>query len=324
MLLALSFALGWQAQAAQAASAEHLPGLPVVFEPNRGQAPPMAHDIARTADGEVLLMPAGLQFIKVGRDRASFHMRWSGSEVPDIREESATGGVANYYHGLDPSAWISQVPLFRQVRYGGIYPGIDLVFHGSASRLEYDFELKPGAHPERIKVDFDKGATLTIQSDGSLLVGGGEGSLHLLAPTASQRDGSDFHAVPVSFKKLGRTTVGFGVGPYDQAKDLVIDPVVSYTNSLDVSNSTQVAAIAVDGSGDLIMTGSTFAANYTVVNGLPSEANPSEQSGGNQARSHRAEHCLLDLPSGRWFQHRERDRRGWQRQRIPDGNHWRI
>ena len=40
------------------------------------------------------------------------------------------------------------------MRYKGVYPGIDLVYHGSQYRLEYDFMVAPGADPKVIRIAF--------------------------------------------------------------------------------------------------------------------------------------------------------------------------
>jgi hypothetical protein len=48
-------------------------------------------------------------------------------------------GVANYFIGKDPAAWHTDIATFRQVRYPGVYRGVDLVYYGNQGQLEYDF-----------------------------------------------------------------------------------------------------------------------------------------------------------------------------------------
>ena len=148
------------------------------------------------------------------------------------------------------------------------------MFHGKkASRLEYDFELAPNAPtPRGFKSILTKGAGSTLKAMGSLVVTEGARKLRVLAPAASQQDGTDVRTVScVLHKYFGPHTIGFAVGSYDRGKELVIDPVVSYATSISAGSSTTVAAIAADASGDLIMTGSTYGSNYPVVNGLPKQ-----------------------------------------------------
>ena len=54
-------------------------------------------------------------------------------------------GASNYLVGSDPRGWRTNVPAFGRVVYHSVYRGTDLVYHGNAGRLEYDFVLAPGA-----------------------------------------------------------------------------------------------------------------------------------------------------------------------------------
>ena len=62
-------------------------------------------------------------------------------------------GKSNYFVGNDPRKWRSGVANYAKVQYRGIYPGIDLVYYGSQSQLEYDFVVAPGATPGAISLE---------------------------------------------------------------------------------------------------------------------------------------------------------------------------
>ena len=62
-------------------------------------------------------------------------------------------GKSNYFIGNDPKQWRTGVPTYAQVKYQGIYSGIDLVYYGNQQRLEYDFVLAPKADPRAIAWD---------------------------------------------------------------------------------------------------------------------------------------------------------------------------
>ena len=53
----------------------------------------------------------------------------------------------NYFTGDSPADWQTAVRTFGGVRYGSVWPGIDVAFHGTRQRLEYDYILSPGADP---------------------------------------------------------------------------------------------------------------------------------------------------------------------------------
>ncbi|QNI31990.1 choice-of-anchor D domain-containing protein [Alloacidobacterium dinghuense] len=253
-------------------------GLPVEFEPNRGQAPPEVHYIARTADGEAQLMADRLRIVQSTAGAPSaVELYFPGAKPDQIRDESPAGGFVNYYNGRSQAAWIAHVPLYRQIRYQNIYPGTDLVFHGKANRLEYDFELSAGTDPEHLQIGLNDSSKIQPQQDGSLLITSGSYSLRLLAPSAFQQDGAKTKPVTVAYQMLSPSRIGFAIGSYDHTKELVIDPVVTYANLLAVNSSIQVAAIATDANGDLIMTGNTSVNSYPVVNGQPGSSSGSQQ-----------------------------------------------
>ena len=60
-------------------------------------------------------------------------------------------GKFNYFLGNDPRKWRTNVPTYAQVKYRGVYPGVDLVYYGNqGGQLEYDFVVAPGADPSAI------------------------------------------------------------------------------------------------------------------------------------------------------------------------------
>jgi hypothetical protein len=57
--------------------------------------------------------------------------------------------ISNYFIGNDRSKWRSNVPNYRRVRAREVYQGVDVLYYGEGSQLEYDFVEKPGADPAR-------------------------------------------------------------------------------------------------------------------------------------------------------------------------------
>ena len=75
-------------------------------------------------------------------------------------------GKSNYIIGNNPQQWHIGVPLYSKVGYDSVYPGIDLVFHGTQRNLEFDFVVGPGADPGQISLQFDKQAKIWIDKRG--------------------------------------------------------------------------------------------------------------------------------------------------------------
>src|ERR1019366_7468156 len=105
-------------------------------------------------------------------------------------------GVVNYYEGRDRSKWQSGVPTFGRVRYREIYPGIDLVYHGENGRLEFDFEVAPGASPAEIALALDGAKKITLQADGGIDIDNGTGTIRRQTPVAYQEIGGMHRIVP--------------------------------------------------------------------------------------------------------------------------------
>src|SRR5258708_27596695 len=80
-------------------------------------------------------------------------MRLAGAD-PRARGvgEDPLPGKTNYFIGNDPQRWRTNVPNYTRIRYHNVYPGIDVLYYGSARDVEFDFILAPGADSGRIQL----------------------------------------------------------------------------------------------------------------------------------------------------------------------------
>ena len=105
-------------------------------------------------------------------DSAVLRLKLSGAnEDPQVAGLDQLPGTSNYFIGNDSTKWRTDVPLFSQVYYAAIYPGIDLRYHGNQGQLEYDFIVAPGADSRVIKLNFDGADRIAISDKGDLLLG---------------------------------------------------------------------------------------------------------------------------------------------------------
>jgi hypothetical protein len=75
----------------------------------------------------------------------------------------------NYFIGQQRSKWQHNIPTYGRVAYRGVYKGIDQVYYGGAhDRLEYDFVVSPGANPNDIRMRFEVGSQLNLNTEGDL------------------------------------------------------------------------------------------------------------------------------------------------------------
>jgi hypothetical protein len=93
----------------------------------------------------------------------------ASATTEDVLEEP-TGGISSYFQGRDEKAWRTGIPQYSRARLKNVYAGIDLVYYGNAENLEYDFIVRSGADPWKIRLAFNYPAKL--DANGDLLVGG--------------------------------------------------------------------------------------------------------------------------------------------------------
>jgi hypothetical protein len=182
------------------------------------------------------------------------------------RGEGQLSGTANYFIGRDPAKWRVGIPMYDQVRYAGIYPGIDLVYYGNHRRLEYDFVARPGANLNQIRLRFD-GARGIERAGRDLLVKTAHGELVLEMPQIYQLVDGRRVSVEGRFALLGKRTAGFRLGPYDHTRELTIDPALDYSTYLGGSGGDSGKAIAIDASGNAYIAGQTYSTDFPITSG---------------------------------------------------------
>jgi uncharacterized repeat protein (TIGR01451 family) len=268
-------------------------GLPLIFEPNQGQAnldpaDPRAKFITRGSgyslflgsEGAILSMvsqggpeqdPSKQTRSKEARSHTqaakhsaspmrvdSLQMKLAGANPnPTITGADLLPGKSSYFLGNDPAKWRHGVPQFSRVRYENIYPGINLVFYGNQGRLEYDFQVAPGSDPAQAQLEFNGAKKLELK-DGALVIQTDAGdSLQLQAPRIYQEIAGREQPVEGSFVLRGANRAGFAIGSYDHARELVIDPILTFSTYFGGTGNEEATSVAVDGSFHIYLTGST-------------------------------------------------------------------
>ena len=250
------------------------------FEPNVGQTDSRVKFLARgsgyglflTADEAVLSLqhptgkgkPAKSSVVRMHLDGASSAARVQGAEP--LR------GTSNYFIGNKPSKWHRGIPQFARVEYQRVYPGVDLVYYGNQQQLEYDFRVAPGADPNQIALTF-QGASARIDS-GDLVLATADGDVRFHAPhiyqpaqskNASTADKSST-TVAGGFRQLADNKIGFTIGAYDHSRELVIDPVLSYSTYFGLGGES-LASVAIDFADNIYLACSTTSADFPVTAG---------------------------------------------------------
>ena len=185
--------------------------------------------------------------------------------------EDPQAGKVNYYLGNDPAKWHSNIPLFGRVNYKNIYPGVSLAFHGAAKQFEFDYLVSPGADPKVIALGFQGAKQIRTNAAGDLILTTAAGPVQLHKPIAYQEKEGVRELVDTGFVVAGRNRVAFTLGAYDQSRELVIDPTVTYSTYFGGGGADYGLGVAVDGSGDSFVTGATDSASlpgFSTTNNL--------------------------------------------------------
>ena len=270
-----------------------LAGLPLIFEPNQGQAnldpaDSRAKFVARGSrysiflgsEGAILSLASKVQpKTKSGKQAdlsqtrvTSIAMKLAGANRDaNMRALEPLPGKTNYFIGNDPAKWRTGVPQFARVSYEDVYPGINLVFYGNQGHLEYDFKVAPGSDPTAAEVEFE-GAKKLVLHDGNLVIENEDGDVQLEAPRVYQEIDGHQQAVEGKFVLRGTNRAGFAIGAYDRSRELVIDPIVNFSTYFGGSGDEHATTVAVDGAFNIYITGSTTSPDIPVTPGVVQSA----------------------------------------------------
>lgn len=256
------------------ASTEHrYAQIPLAFERNVGQTDAEVLFLARgagyglflTGTEAVLSLPsrpnASGSIAKADPTVVRMSLRGASAD-PVVEGAGLQQGKSHYYYGATPNLWQRDVERYDQVRYRGVYPGIDLVYYGNQQQLEYDFIVAPGTDPSRIDLAFNGIEAMRLDRAGNLILKTAAGELLQHKPVLFQQLDGRRQPVQGGYKLLGSNRVGFEVAAYDASRPLVIDPVLAYSSYLGGSGDDGIAALSTDDAGNLYATGATASTNF--------------------------------------------------------------
>lgn len=253
--------------------------VPLSFEPNRGQVAAPVQFVSRgrgygiflTPTESVLVLnkpvrPIGAPTTAPTTHRAVLRVQLVGANpAAQATPLQPLPGRTNYYKGNNPALWRTGIAHHARVRYDNVYPGVQLVYYGTnQSQLEFDFVVAPGANPGLIRLGILGAASLRLDAQGHLILSTPAGDVIQRAPFVYQVISGVQRPVSGRYVLTAPNLVGFQVGPYDTTKPLFIDPILLYSTYLGGSQADEGAGIAVDGSGNVYVTGWTESPDFPV------------------------------------------------------------
>ncbi|MBC8120571.1 MAG: SBBP repeat-containing protein [Gemmatimonadaceae bacterium] len=245
--------------------------LPLHFEANSGQTDSQVRFLARGKGYTLFLTPsqAVLSLRKGTTSGTAVRLEWLGANRSAlIQGQAPIGGVSNYLRGKDQSRWQTNIQHYSKVQYRGVYPGIDLVYYGNQGQLEYDWVVAVKADPKRIKLRVEGAERIEINRAGELVLHTGGAEIRQHKPRVYQRVNGKNKAVAGRYVMLDKRTVGFALGKYDHGRELVIDPVLSYSTYLGgLDSNDQGDGIVVDRLGNAYIVGQATAVTFPTTVG---------------------------------------------------------
>lgn len=236
--------------------------MPLYFIANQGQMDERVAFYVEGRDKTLYFTAEGVTFALTSAGKGEAAGRWvvkldfpGANAVPPVGAEQ-TGTVTSYFRGA-PDEWHTGLPTYARIVYRDLWPGIDLAYSGTVGRLKYEFVVRPGADPGRIRLAY-RGANVRLSPAGALEVSTPAGGFQDDVPVAYQEVDGVRVPVAVTYALEGEATYGFRVGAYDPTLPLVIDPaMLVYCGYIGGSNEDTAEDIAVDAAGYAYVTGGT-------------------------------------------------------------------
>lgn len=288
---------------------EVMANLPMSFEVNAGQTDGRVKFLARAAgyalfltkDGAVMAFPhwsaeatrprvppapyalpretAPTQSVAATQQRTEsvLSMRVVGGNAAQISGVEKRITQSNYFIGNDQRKWRRKVANYGKVEYRGVYDNVDLVYYGNQKQLEYDFVVRPGGDPGKIGLALGSGPEgknaipLRVDEEGDLVatLDGDDVVFHKPVIYQPATNGKPKVAVDGSFLLENGGRVGFSVAAYDRTRELVIDPVLSFSTYLGGSNEDIAYGVTYGVRyGQLIVAGTTRSSDFPTVKPL--------------------------------------------------------
>ncbi|MGI8958402.1 MAG: SBBP repeat-containing protein [Bryobacteraceae bacterium] len=257
---------------------------PLSFEPNRGQSDKQVDFLAHGTGYSLFLSHAEAVIVlqrgsaKPGSQVAGTTLRLRPVDANVSGKVEAFGqllGKSNYFVGTVPERWHTDIPNYFKVRYGNVYPGVDMIYYGNQRQLEYDFVVSSGADPGSISLEFQGASKAQLDRAGNVVMHTAAGELRWHKPVAYQEVNGSRKLVACAYVRQAGQRLGFTLGAYDRAKPLIIDPVLEYSTYFGGSGNGSPGdlgtSVAVDAHGNAYVTGSAGSTDFPTKNAFQNE-----------------------------------------------------
>ncbi|MCX6351685.1 MAG: SBBP repeat-containing protein [Bacteroidetes bacterium] len=213
--------------------------------PNKGQWSKNFLYKADVVSGAVFFERQGLKYIfhdakklrEIGHHHTTdsivnFHALYvdfaGANSNPKTTEKNPSTEFYNYYLGKDESHWAAGVHAYSNIKYQGIYEGINLITDAEDEALKFTWEVAPKISPKKIILRIKGADKMLIAENGDLKITTSLGEVIEQTPVAWQYIKGKKKMVVCKYWQ-DSNEVGF-VFPngYDETQTLTIDPTVIF------------------------------------------------------------------------------------------------
>jgi hypothetical protein len=241
------------------------PRMTLFFAANQGQTDPHVHAIAEGPDLQTWFEDGGFVLREKG---AVTRIEFEGAGAhPVISFSRPIGASASYLRGTRQTT----VPMFGEVRYEGLWPGVETGFREENGRLKSEYRVSPGADIGRIRLRFED--PVEIAPDGSLIVRSRSGEFREEKPILFEEKPGGRIPVAGRFVKLAPRVAGFEAD-WNGDGALTIDPSIQFSGYFGGSAQDDITAVTVNSAYSII------AAGYSNSIDLPTAAGAKQLNGG--------------------------------------------
>ena len=269
VLTAIAFSLFVFSAIGGAAATTQTASFPAAFVPNRGQTDPRVQFVAQTRGASFWFTCDEAVFsLRKGGRRADLALRFIGAD-PNVlmRGRERMKGSVNYLIGRDRSQWQTDLPMYGELVYRDLWPGIDLAFRDREGTLKYEFRVAPGADVSNIGLEYRGAERVSRGTHGELIISTAAGAITDAPPVSYQIVDGKRVLIASEYVVGEDGRYGFALGRYDVAQPLTIDPGLAYSTFLGGSGVDFVYGVAVDASGNAYIAGGTTSVDFPFAGG---------------------------------------------------------
>ena len=187
------------------------------------------------------------------RTGCAVYLRFDGgNQAPGIEARGKLPGRSNYFLGNDPALWRTDVPSFAEVVYRDVWPGVDVAFRYRDGALTYAATTADGGTAPAVSFVYEGASAVLRQGDEEVILETPAGRLVEIRRSASEGafllEGSERAKGAVQGEKNNPEALLWGTYLGGGAEDICY-------------------AIAQDGAGDHVLTGTTYSPDFPVTPG---------------------------------------------------------